>query len=775
MWIVFIKDLQTKFERYITNSIREEKGYILIFVLVFLLLGGLIITPLLSYATTMVRTERLVYEENMQRFYAADSGIEDALWRIKENHLPGWLRETWGDDTYDYGPYSYSLPQVNSKNIKVDIEPIWPLEGLGEECLGQNFPQGRTPHQDLVVVGHSTTNGNGNGTYEITINYDESIGPLRLLKIGAWIPNAVSYSDLSDPEANNLGLIPEVYDRRDGTAIVWSFNHPGIDYADLPDVAGKKVITFNYTPSLSLVDAFSWVRAQRSDVWMSWDADVKVYKMTSEAVNPDTGNTTTIEAYTSKNESRMLSTTIAGDYTATGNTLMIDQYPDSSGPRRDTLLAESDATVSNIPANALISKAYLYWSGWYDLTIFEDGCDDFDNFTNSGSWSISSSRFRGNHVGSDDTTRYLELSSSLDLSQYAGNSVTLSWDQSENGYLEGSDRLKFKLSGDGGSTWSSYIAAFSDDIGDTPQAFSYTIPNQYLTASFKFSFYLEGFEDYDEYCYINNIELRAPTGVADPTCYFEIDGTRVYYDTNGDPQVDAYQNEELTADYSQVINNLDYGNPHGYTYSSKKDVTDLVRTFATTGNATYTVGGVDAHWDRHDEWAYAGWSLVIIYTNPNTLGHRLYLYDTFLYCDHQTNLDFDQDGQPGGTIGGFLVPSQISGEGSDAEAAKITCFVTEGDDYYNGDYIALNGTKLWDGTGAGSLNDVWNNKSLGLSADGVDIDTFSVTWGDNVLATGDTQAQIDIYTEIDIWNLVYIILSFRSETTGTGVSIYNIL
>jgi len=378
-------------------------------------------------------------------------------------------------------------------------------------------------------------------------------------------------------------------------------------------------------------------------------------------------------------------------------------------------------------------------------------------------------------VGSDDTTRYLTLSADLDLSQYAGNSVSLSWDQSEDGYLEGGDRLKFQLSGDGGATWSSYIEAFSDDIGSTPQVYSYTIPNQYLTANFKVRFYLYGFEEYGEYCYLNNIELRAPTGVADPTCYFEVDGTRVYYDSNGDPQADAYQNEELTADSSQVIDNASYNNPHGYTYSSKKDVTKLVRTFAATGNATYTVGGVDAHWDRNDEWAYAGWSLVIIYTSPSTLGHRLYLYDTFLYCNHNTNLDFDQDGQPGGTIGGFLVPSQISGEGDDDEAAKITCFVGEGDDYYNGDYIALNGTKLWDGTDAGSLNDVWNGKSLGMSADGVDVDTFSVTWGDNILESGDTQAQIDVGMSQDIWNLVYIILSFRSETTGTGVSIYNIL
>ena len=163
--------------------------------------------------------------------------------------------------------------------------------------------------------------------------------------------------------------------------------------------------------------------------------------------------------------------------------------------------------------------------------------------------------------------------------------------------------------------------------------------------------------------------------------------------------------------------NADYGNPHGYSYSSFKDVTALVRAFSPAGpngnrpgNATYTVGGVGATSNANDEWQYAGWSLVIIYTSPATLGHQLYLYDTFLYGNHYTDLDVDQDGQPGGTISGFLVPDQIPGE---TNAAKISAFVGEGDDAYAGDFIALNAPasyashpqdipdqpyKLWDGT-----------------------------------------------------------------------------
>jgi hypothetical protein len=59
-----------------------------------------------------------------------------------------------------------------------------------------------------------------------------------------------------------------------------------------------------------------------------------------------------------------------------------------------------------------------------------------------------------------------------------------------------------------------------------------------------------------------------------------------------------------------------------------------------------------------------------------------------------------------------------------------------------------------------------------MSADGVDIDTFYVTWESGLLEPGDTSAQIDINTGTDIWNLVYMIVSFRSEVTSGGTISY---
>jgi hypothetical protein len=59
-----------------------------------------------------------------------------------------------------------------------------------------------------------------------------------------------------------------------------------------------------------------------------------------------------------------------------------------------------------------------------------------------------------------------------------------------------------------------------------------------------------------------------------------------------------------------------------------------------------------------------------------------------------------------------------------------------------------------------------------MTADGVDVDTFYITWASNLLQAGATSAEIDLPTLDDSWNLVYIILSFRSETTTGGTITY---
>lgn len=166
--------------------------------------------------------------------------------------------------------------------------------------------------------------------------------------------------------------------------------------------------------------------------------------------------------------------------------------------------------------------------------------------------------------------------------------------------------------------------------------------------------------------------------------------------------------------------------------------------------------------------AHAGWSLVIIYTSPETLGHQLYLYDIknpkfkffFGWFD---NADFDNDGNPGGTISGFLVPAKIPGE---TLAGRITVFVGEGDAGYTGDQFIVNGVAM--SNSRSPSNNVWNSDSPGLTVPGVDIDSFDITWGSNILMPGDTSVKIDIPTDTDGFTMTYMILSFRSQIVTGG-------
>ena len=173
-------------------------------------------------------------------------------------------------------------------------------------------------------------------------------------------------------------------------------------------------------------------------------------------------------------------------------------------------------------------------------------------------------------------------------------------------------------------------------------------------------------------------------------------------------------------------------------------------------NGTYTVGDVEADPGDEDEstigqWAYAGWSLIIVYSSPSEEAHQLYLYDSFLYADQDTTHTF--------TVTGFLAPSDSEG--------MLTAFVGEGDEHYDGDYIKFNGNYLSDAVNP--WDNVWNGQSSGLGGleiDGVDIDTFDVQ---SYIDEGDTSAVIEMGTDIEIWNVVYLLLSFRTEDIpGSG-------
>jgi len=74
-------------KRTLNKLIRDEKGQALIIVVILMLVGALIITPLLGFMGTGLMVGQ-VFEEKMEGFYAADAGIENACWKLKNGDSP---------------------------------------------------------------------------------------------------------------------------------------------------------------------------------------------------------------------------------------------------------------------------------------------------------------------------------------------------------------------------------------------------------------------------------------------------------------------------------------------------------------------------------------------------------------------------------------------------------------------------------------------------------------------------------------------------------------
>ena len=102
-------------KRILNKSIKDEAGYTLILVLILLLVGGLILAPLLGFMGSGLIAGQ-AYEKNVAELYAADAGVEDAIWEL----INGLEVEVGFPDT---------LPtfNMNDKDVDVIIESL-PVE-----------------------------------------------------------------------------------------------------------------------------------------------------------------------------------------------------------------------------------------------------------------------------------------------------------------------------------------------------------------------------------------------------------------------------------------------------------------------------------------------------------------------------------------------------------------------------------------------------------------------------------------------------------------------
>ncbi len=302
------------------RTAREQGGYVYILVLLFLVIGGLMIVPLLDFMGTGLKTGQ-VYEEETSKLYAADAGIDDAIWQIKYENISSPQSPVTGYDEYDYASvWPYDLAEdVNDETVSVTIKNEW---------MPMNISAPATPSEARDIIEGTDEYGrrlrvNGSATasseYRIRIDYAPYEGwpDLGVASIGIWLPSGFSYVDESsnlenlDPMTDPCYSVPTVVAYAGGEAVIWSFGGSAL-FRDLPPAGSTQtaIVEFEYTSETAReMVTVSWIDTKYVEdvIPYSWDDDTKVFALTSSAAG---GTTIESNIYLSASYSSLLDNAI---------------------------------------------------------------------------------------------------------------------------------------------------------------------------------------------------------------------------------------------------------------------------------------------------------------------------------------------------------------------------------------------------------------------------------------------------------------------------------
>lgn len=694
--------------RKILKKHRQEGQVALIVVVLLMFLTMVIMEATLGIVGTSLKTNS-VYNKNTVSLYAAEAGIQDGIWNIlnkSESDLNGFFTPNTYS-YYDYGTtWSYSLPnQINNYDVDIQIKNLW--VPLIDDSNPSWIPSVNNLSDGVMSVPSVTT------THNIINNSGGT--PNTNLIVSGGVTNApiynlnISYTGASDLTINSIGVwLPQGFTYQNGTSTL--HDSSGIWLYSTEQVlkcAGNEAVVWTFPSGTTFSNLLSSMGQSGNDLQIQFHYSTTLAKLPQAL----------------------------GWITNVANT----DFPYSYTWNADVKVVDLVSSAGQVEIEAFTPK--------------------------------SETRAVGSAISGD----YVAVGNSLETGT--------------NPY-----KLDTPLSNS-----SCTVTSIPPDA---------TVQGAYL--------YWCGWLH----------DTTKPLGPNRGTLVtFSINDQQVSFDSNGNPRSGG--------NIASTRNQTSDAAGDGYSYSCYRDVTNLIRWRLQqehpgdlSGNAIYTVGRVTGCTLTDDgyEKSHAGWSLIIIYSSPATLGHQLYLYDTFTFnpwtnsgggwgANEDHGGDIDPTGiteGPGGTISGFIVPPRIqNADGTwETNAAKLTCFVSEGDVGYSGDFIAINApslywsnpwsipdsspSKLWDKVPVGSEPDgsypttahvqyfsntesqpdnVWNSKSQSGGTgnyDGVDIKTFDISWDSGLIEAGNTLARIDLPTYQDSWNMVYIILSFRSSVTSGG-------
>jgi hypothetical protein len=265
--------------RRMANRVKgDEKGQALVWVLIMLALAGLIIAPLLGFMGSGVKISQ-AHKEEMLRLYAADAGVEYALWHLAQ---PGPAPSRLGPLTL----------RVNERVVKVKVEGVWILDGIEPKT---------TPGRGITVTGEVRGD-----RYQIRITAARATHVTRL---GVWLPHGFSYK--GEPWTHRPGMPVEPFpdppsiirSARGGIILVWDFDpHWEVD-------EGTTYVAFRIDPAVDPRGDFVWLIERDDDEEEEYRREVlhisggiSVYRVTVTVTDPATGAQSTHTVYVTREE-----------------------------------------------------------------------------------------------------------------------------------------------------------------------------------------------------------------------------------------------------------------------------------------------------------------------------------------------------------------------------------------------------------------------------------------------------------------------------------------
>ncbi len=271
----------------LNKLVKEEKGQAFILVLILLLVGGLIIAPLLGFMSTGLLAGQM-HEAKMDELYAADAGVEDALYKIMSDDV--LLPQNLGDS------YPYDIADVNGKSVHVEIVLEETINEFLENLLGGDAGT----HEDWTTV---IDDEQPAGDYTITVNYAGAAANKKIDGVGAWFRGDYTKEELIDDDTEAMNYTYpidsfEVRPYRGGTAFIirWGSGQ-GPEFGTQPEVWSGH-LTFRYDPDIIPVLFVGWVEVGSADIGtLPTEVTFGTYKVIATATDSATVEQTVVVAY----------------------------------------------------------------------------------------------------------------------------------------------------------------------------------------------------------------------------------------------------------------------------------------------------------------------------------------------------------------------------------------------------------------------------------------------------------------------------------------------